>query len=94
MEKTIRAEKPICASESCESPAITKGWCSKHYQRWKIYGDPNFVRKEITSRPKNGRVCRIPDCGEPVKAKGLCSMHHQRWLRTGDTERLRKPPTF
>jgi|ERR1035437_9985340 hypothetical protein len=39
----------ICSIESCSNLARTNGWCSKHYQRWKIHGDPNklLIFKDI-----------------------------------------------
>lgn len=29
-----------CSIESCEEPAVCRGWCNPHYQRWYAYGDP------------------------------------------------------
>lgn len=34
----------ICAIETCERIVCARGWCGKHYQRWKRYGDPNKMR--------------------------------------------------
>lgn len=36
-----------CSVDGCEGDARTakkgaRGWCSKHYTRWRIHGDPNF----------------------------------------------------
>lgn len=33
----------ICSIEDCYRDAITRGWCSKHYQRWRTTGNPNDV---------------------------------------------------
>ena len=31
----------ICSVEGCEqSGKMVKGWCNKHYKKWKKYGDP------------------------------------------------------
>lgn len=30
-----------CSIDGCEKPAIAKGFCSKHYQRFRSHGDPN-----------------------------------------------------
>lgn len=38
-----------CAVEDCETVAKTRGWCVRHYGRWKKYGDPTF-----TQRPNYG----------------------------------------
>jgi len=35
-----------CAIEGCcSSSVITRGWCEKHYTRWKRHGDPVFTMK-------------------------------------------------
>lgn len=31
-----------CTVNGCELPVIARGWCSKHYTRWKTHGDPLF----------------------------------------------------
>jgi len=30
----------ICSVGGCGGPAIKRGWCSAHYQRWRHHGDP------------------------------------------------------
>jgi hypothetical protein len=32
--------KGICSIEGCGKPAATRGWCTKHYTRWRRHGDP------------------------------------------------------
>lgn len=34
-----------CAIDGCDTTKgrLIRGWCSKHYQRWQKYGDPNMV---------------------------------------------------
>ena len=34
-----------CSVSGCESTAIRKGWCGKHYFRWRRYGDPTIRTK-------------------------------------------------
>lgn len=34
-----------CSVEGCEEEHFGRGWCSKHYSRWKVTGDP------LTERP-------------------------------------------
>ncbi len=36
----------ICKIEGCENKVKTRGWCVKHYTRWRRHGDPNIVLKE------------------------------------------------
>ena len=33
----------LCEVEGCDSRRVGQGLCSKHYQRWKRYGDPLFT---------------------------------------------------
>jgi hypothetical protein len=34
-----------CAIEGCDAPLIARGWCVKHYQRWRSNGDPLISRR-------------------------------------------------
>jgi hypothetical protein len=29
-----------CTISNCGKPHLARGWCSKHYNRWKVHGDP------------------------------------------------------
>jgi hypothetical protein len=42
--KTHRVIK-TCSVENCDRPVKGHGYCDKHYQRWKKYGDPLIVNK-------------------------------------------------
>ena len=33
-------ERPPCAVDGCGMPTISRGWCSVHYNRWRVHGDP------------------------------------------------------
>jgi hypothetical protein len=35
-----KAERPPCAVEGCELPVASRGWCHRHYARWRLLGDP------------------------------------------------------
>ena len=30
-----------CSVADCDYPARARGWCSTHYKRWEVHGDPN-----------------------------------------------------
>lgn len=32
--------RACCSIEGCSDPAWARGWCNKHYKRWRRYGDP------------------------------------------------------
>jgi transcriptional regulator with XRE-family HTH domain len=34
-----------CAIPDCPEPQDARGWCSRHYQRWRKYGDPLAWRR-------------------------------------------------
>ena len=56
-----------CRIEDCESSRCAKGYCVKHYQRWKKYGNPHtmkqrYLRGTVEERfnhytNKSGRGC-------------------------------------
>lgn len=29
--------RPLCASEGCDRPAVTRRWCNAHYQYWRVH---------------------------------------------------------
>lgn len=37
--KTINA-KVECSIENCHNGVVGRGWCGKHWQRWRAHGDP------------------------------------------------------
>ena len=49
-----------CSVPDCDRGAYARGWCNKHYQRWRTHGDPT-----LTLKPR--RVW-----GEGLKRDGDC----------------------
>jgi hypothetical protein len=33
-----------CSIDGCQSPTKARGWCGKHWTRWRTYGDPLTVK--------------------------------------------------
>lgn len=33
-----------CKESDCEKPIQARGWCSMHYRRWRLNGDPQIVK--------------------------------------------------
>lgn len=76
----------ICKVADCSDIAKAQGLCSKHYQRYKKYGDPEFTL--ITPKGlQAGLQCLITHCKAPAKYKGLCKKHYKRQWRHGDPEK-------
>lgn len=66
--------KGTCSVEGCESPTRCRGWCTMHYERWRIHGD-------VMWEPKRGGSCSEAGCDRPVMGWGFCRMHYKRWRR-------------
>lgn len=71
-----------CSVDGCGSPALSKSWCSVHYNRWKDHGDPLAeVRPRAACPPP---TCTVGSCAAPHFGKGMCERHYgeQYFLRT------------
>lgn len=67
----------ICSIEGCSNKVRARGWCDKHYRRWKRNGDP-MVKRRVRG------TCTVEDCPNEHRARGWCYKHYQRWLHHGD----------
>lgn len=67
--------------EDCDAVHRARGWCSKHYQRWKAFGDPATGRKP---RDTPNRGCSIEGCTGLHRSRGLCNPHYLRLRKYGD----------
>lgn len=79
----------VCQVQECDRPALARGWCTAHYERWRKHGDPlggGAFRKPRRQR----RMCPVPGCGRESKTTGLCPMHYQRQRLTGTTDLVRR----
>lgn len=64
-----------CSIDECERPARARGWCARHYQRWKLKGDPGPAHT-MRQWPAP-ETCTVEGCEKPHFAGGYCDMH--RW---------------
>jgi|SRR5215471_393195 len=69
-----------CTVEGCTNKAYARDFCSKHYWRWKKYGDPTTLTKGMK------KLCIIAGCTNNALARGWCGKHYMRWLVHGDPE--------
>lgn len=72
----------ICSMPECTNPAESRGWCTKHYKRWRSHGDPTVVMKR-GRKPTMSPICKAEDCEGETVAFGLCWKHYKRWDRDG-----------
>ena len=70
--------KRTCSVKECPDPVEARGWCHKHYQKWRKYGDPLADLRPARS------ACKVDDCSDLVESRGWCSKHYQRWRVHGD----------
>jgi len=74
-----------CSIEECPNSAHSRGWCQRHYGRWRLYGDPVAPRKPRARPPRKPRPqCSIDGCARPSRARGWCAWHYDRWRQHGD----------
>lgn len=66
--------KPPCSVDGCGSLALSRGWCSKHYDRWRRNGDPVAVRGATT--------CAEDGCQRLTVGQGWCEAHYSRYVRS------------
>lgn len=71
--------KATCSIANCVSNASVRGWCTKHYSRWRSHGDPEYQRP----RPEPVK-CSVEDCDKNAVTRGWCTLHYGRWRATGD----------
>jgi hypothetical protein len=78
-------ETEVCTETDCASPKLARGWCSVHYQRWQVHGDPQWTFSQ------DGTCAR---CRQPFKArspkKRFCSGGCQRASRYKQKQAERK----
>lgn len=78
-----------CKVKDCEEDTrIILGYCSKHYQRFKKYGDPCFLKHRLSgegSVNSDGYIrVRYPDGRRMLQHRYVMEQHLGRELRQGE----------
>jgi predicted XRE-type DNA-binding protein len=81
----VASQKPCavagCKGDASRSAGGVRGWCRKHYKRWKRNGDPE--KTVVTIGGATG-TCSVDGCGSAAKVKGMCKAHERRLRIYGD----------
>lgn len=73
-----------CSIEDCGKPVVSRKLCSKHYMRWRKFGDPLKPVRSYQKRPAHCQADEDPPCPGTVVSRGLCSKHYTRFRKYGD----------
>jgi hypothetical protein len=73
----------------CGKPTfvVKYGWCSKHYGRFRVHGDPLFKTRRYEPQ---GEECKHEDCHEKPKRQSLCEKHARLMDKYGETTNSRE----
>ncbi|MBI2608631.1 MAG: hypothetical protein HYW47_03405 [Deltaproteobacteria bacterium] len=61
-----------CKIEKCSRPVRAKGYCPRHFKKW---------RKGELPKPSY-KICGQPDCRKPLFSKGYCEAHYVAWSKS------------
>jgi hypothetical protein len=74
----------ICKATECNNSASSKGYCDKHYRRFKKYGNSEIVHKHVKNK------CLDDECQNYAIVKGYCDKHYRRFKKTGTSKRIQR----
>lgn len=84
--RTVRVadDRPRCSVEGCGRAAVSRTYCTVHYQRWQRTGEPGEgTLRRVNYKP--GDLCGVPGCQKPLRANGYCGSHNRRLSKFGIT---------
>lgn len=50
----------ICSIDHCSSPHYGRGFCNKHYKRWRKFGSPDAVKRVVGDDSARLTACSTP----------------------------------
>ncbi len=79
----------LCIIPECDGDAYLRGWCNRHYLRWRRHGDP--LAGGTVRRGHRGESCSIEGCEGRTVGRGFCKKHWYRWRQYGDPVGVASP---
>lgn len=73
-----------CSIPNCDRAVRSRGWCGRHYGRWRKHGDPLGGGPDKARARKPDAPCSMDGCDNLALALGLCPAHYLRNLKHGD----------
>lgn len=73
---------PTCSIDGCDTERVARGWCNKHYRRWRKTGDPLHLPPRTLPPQNRARTtgCKVDGCDRKHHGKGYCDRHYsQHW---------------
>ena len=67
-----------CSIRKCNNELHTKGYCVKHYMRWRRHGNP------LTIIIKRETVCSVRGCKDIARSLDYCPKHYARFHKWGN----------
>jgi len=81
-----------CHVDDCDRKIRAKGFCDKHYMRFRKHGNPNTVIQVSRVVPCTVTLNDSEKCGLRGYAKEMCKKHYFANKRYGDPLSERRPP--
>jgi len=78
----------ICSYDGCNDRHRGLGYCRKHLERFKKYGDPSIVKRVHRA---SFLLCTFDGCKNPHDSRGFCTTHWARWKKYGDPSIVKGP---
>lgn len=72
-----------CSVAGCDRfGTVARGYCGKHYQRWRNHGTPTPAG--VVERDRTEGPCSVDECPRDKVCGGYCGLHYQRFMKHGD----------